>query len=1283
MANSATIGAGRSDGAARGAATAKPKRFWLLAVGVLSVGSGAAVGAKVADHVLAARGGAAAGWHGKIAKVVRGGGATEGGVTVDGVTAVAGTTVSSGARIVTDGRTEARVELEDGSTLLLDRSSDVALTSAGRGFDVKGGALVVDVAASSSAAPCVLRTATATVSATVARLALTALADRTSIEVLRGDVDVDDGGRASVHVNAGEEAVASAGTRLEVTAVNDLGDRVAFGERLGKEHDEDAEASVSGLGELRARRPGSTNEKDHALRLSRHDVRVRIVGSVARTEIDETFSNDTDNELEGLYKFPLPPGALIEKLSLDVDGKLVDGSFVDKAKAAAIWRGVIQHAAPSAPKPIDQVIWVPGPWRDPALLEWQTGGRTELKIFPIPKRGSRRVVLAYTQTIAPVAGVRRYDYPLPQATASDLTIDHASFDVQVLGADPAVSLLARGYELSSNGATKLGATMSAFAPSGDLVVEYALADRSADATAWAFAEGGDAVNGAPASSESHAVLALRPKLPRVVAARSRDQVIVIDGGRSMFGERFRRAARLAVEMTAQMDRRDRVSVLVCDLGCRALPAGFEMPGAAAAHDVDAFLATASPDGASDWVGAVRSAVAAPGRDGARDLRITLLSGGAPNAGYRSSDRLATEIEAALPDARAEIVTVPIGGDADVGALADVARGGGGVLVPYEPGEKLETAALDVLGATYGVTLRDVELTLPDGLVDAAPSKLSAIRAGGEALVAARLTGDHAHGDVVLRGRVGGDPFEARYPIDLVATRDAGNAFVPRLFAALRIADREREGGDAARAELVRLSQRYSVPSKFTSLLVLESEAMFHAFGIDRAARGAEWTGEQASTATLVPGADAEEDDEKSADLSRDSSELKREGLSGLGGISGGGSARATAPPAKKSAAGPDDGLAQPDAPTTPAQPMSAPPPPPRPSEAKPMADATAAQGAPLMMDRRTDTWRRPGRWMKRVFFRTAAVAASDAPVVATDKIASARAALDASPDERAKALTLVRLLTRDGSTDMLADVLGRWTARDPMDADAIAARADLLERAGDRAGALRVLGGVAATASGADAAKVLGALALAEERAGDDARACALRIGAAEATPSDVTAVAGAVACERASGHAASANRFLDAAKSPSVRDAVASGANKIASLGRSAQRVFGDVLVDATWDGGVDLDVAVVDPVGVRLGWASRARNVKASDCTSLSHEALAVASTATGAFVVEVVRAGSNDGVPVRGNLRITSLGQTRVVPFVLSGTRAQVARIDVTMSSRLVNASPGDVQAHMMAQ
>ena len=43
---------------------------------------------------------------------------------------------------------------------------------------------------------------------------------------------------------------------------------------------------------------------------------VRVVDLVARTEVDETFNNDTDEELEGIFRFPLPPGAQIENLTL-------------------------------------------------------------------------------------------------------------------------------------------------------------------------------------------------------------------------------------------------------------------------------------------------------------------------------------------------------------------------------------------------------------------------------------------------------------------------------------------------------------------------------------------------------------------------------------------------------------------------------------------------------------------------------------------------------------------------------------------------------------------------------------------------------------------------------------------------------------------------------------------------------------------------------------------------------------------------------------------------------
>ena len=317
-------------------------------------------------------------------------------------------------------------------------------------------------------------------------------------------------------------------------------------------------------------------------------------------------------------------------------------------------------------------------------------------------------------------------------------------------------------------------------------MEYATTDRASEASAVGFAPAGTTEDGFVA-------LALRPRLPSRIAARGRDQVLLVDVGRAMFGERLKRASRLAVTIAQQMDRRDRLTVLACDVECRALPGGWHAPGAAAAHDVDAFLAGVEADGASDLVGAVRAAAAVGGRDSGHDLRVVLLSDGAASAGYRSAARVAAEVTDALPDARAEVVAVPIGSDADVDTLGEIARGGGGAVVPYAPGQALDAAALDVLSATYGATLRDVEVTLPEGLHDVVPARVATIRAGSETLVAARLHGDRASGDVVLRGKVAGEPFEARWPIEVRATSDEGNAWAARTWAAH--ARRGRRPGD--------------------------------------------------------------------------------------------------------------------------------------------------------------------------------------------------------------------------------------------------------------------------------------------------------------------------------------------------------------------------------------------------------------------------------------------------------------------------------------------------------
>lgn len=1296
--------------------TRSRKTLWLGLAAGLSIAASAVIGVKVADHQRSPESAANRAWHGKIAKVARSGADKTGGLfatTPSGkIPLEEGAELKAGMEIATDTRTRARFELDDGSFLVLDRGTTIKVEADPRTIVVSDGAIIADVAHLEKAPWAKIKTPNGDVKVLGTKLAVTATPERTNVEVLRGEVEVTAGGK-SEKVSAGQEGVAVKDGRIDVAPANDLAQRASFGEQLITTHNEDTEAPASGLGELRAKKPGSQNEKDHAVHLAKHAVKVRIAGNVARTEIDETFFNDTAEELEGIYRFPLPPGAQIERLALEVDGKLLDGEFIDKAKAAAIWRGAIQNAAPKAPKPREEIVWVPGPWHDPALLEWSRGGRFELKIFPIPKKASRRVVIAYTETVAPVSGVRRYIYPLPQGASSKLTIDNFVVDAQVVGHDPSTPVRARGYELekkSDSGTDRLSATMTSFTPSGDLAIEYALADKTTDATAWAYtappitaAVGTITANSNPAAgvgrfdvkrelakaepktdpigNDPFVAIALRPKLPKWADTKKRDQVIVIDSGRAMFGERFARAKRLAVQLSQEMDRRDRVTIMACDVACKSIPSGFAAPGATAAHDIDAFLTSIKPDGASDLVGAVRAASNATGHEKDRDLRIVLLSDGVATAGYRAPGRIANEVGESLADARGEVVAVPIGADADTVLLGEVARGGGGVVIPYQPGQRLESTALEVLNATYGTTLRDVELVLPEGLHDAAPARLPPLRAGSETIVTARLRGDAVKGDVVLKGKVGGDPFEAKYAIDVKSTTDVGNAFVTRLFAAARIADRERDATEAQRTELVALSRRFAVPTKFTSLLVLESEAMFKAFGIERTEHAPAWTGESVAQGFVVGnitggknagagagrasagggefdafGADEAESkkDKGGGDDAPAAAKKAAESIGGLGlhgsGAGGGGHqgalSRSEAPAATATAA--------------PATPPAARPAP----QGAPPADMSAAISEAPWRDRS----RRGGRFMKRIFVRKAHIATDATPAVTAEKVGQARAAVAAAPDERGKHKELAKVLALSGQLEELGEVLEKWSTRDPLDVDAIVARADLAARKGDRDGSLRILGGAlaASSLSTQDAFVLATTVARGFERAGRP-EACAFSVTAAEIRPTDNDAVARAIACERSQGRAKAAERWLANLKDASTRTAVTTAIEKVGQ--QKAESATGDIVVSATWDGGADLDIALLDPSGRRAGVGSRLKGTRIEGAQARDHETLGLATSEAGAFVLEMVRAGSESQAPVSGRVTIRAFGQSQTLPFTLTGTRTHVGRVDVRWEEQLV--------------
>jgi hypothetical protein len=446
--------------------------------------------------------------------------------------------------------------------------------------------------------------------------------------------------------------------------------------------------------------------------------------------------------------------------------------------------------------------------------------------------------------------------------------------------------------------------------------------------------------------------------------------------------------------------------------------------------------------------------------------------------------------------------------------------------------------------------------------------------------------------------------------------------------------------------------------------------MFSAFGLDRRRNAPTWTGESAASNTSADGSVAVPDADDKA--------VHAEEERGFGG----GRSRASGKAAMAESAdmpstasprlygdGSGDGF-------SPARPASPAPTATAAVTAKPVEmdkekkDSGAARG-PVMQPSRRPPPRGGMIAMKKVYDRKGQILTDIATWHSTDtsKMIAAENASLSRPDARQTTRDLFGQYSLHGRLDQASQVAERWSSRDALDPDALIARADIAARNGDRTLAIRILGGVADVRP--DDATAQNRLATLYDLAGDASKACAHRIALAEQRSTDAPANAAAVRCARATGLTTLADRIL--ADLPSDRRTLVDA--ELAKTPEDATALRGDVQLDATWEADVDLDIALIDPSGNRLSWLGGGKS-KATARTPVATraESLALSNLAAGNYVVEVTRTGGSDSIPVNGSITLRVVGETRKIPFTLSGNRTEVSRVLISYTSRLVQVDTG---------
>ncbi len=161
--------------------------------------------------------------------------------------------------------------------------------------------------------------------------------------------------------------------------------------------------------------------------------RAVIDDPLAFTELHLTFENPDSRVLEGTFSIVLPQGAAISRFAMKNDAGFQEGEVVEKQRARQAYEDFLHRR------------------QDPALLEQAAGNEFSARVFPIPARGRKELIVSYSQELS-----KRAPYVLPLKGLPEI----GSVDVEV--------------NVAGRAAPVASLNKQAIKPEGDMRVDPAL-----------------------------------------------------------------------------------------------------------------------------------------------------------------------------------------------------------------------------------------------------------------------------------------------------------------------------------------------------------------------------------------------------------------------------------------------------------------------------------------------------------------------------------------------------------------------------------------------------------------------------------------------------------------------------------------------------------------------------------------------------------------------------------------------------------------------------------------
>ena len=537
------------------------------------------------------------------------------------------------------------------------------------------------------------------------------------------------------------------------------------------------------------------------LRIEKHHVNVSIENQLATTKIDQIFANPNNMQLEGTYLFPLADDVAVSDFVLYIDGKPVKAELLAKDRARSIYEGIVRSM------------------QDPALLEYVGTRAFQVRVFPIPPKGERRIQLEYAQIINADSGLAKYTYPLQTDKFTTQPVGSLAVSIDLKSKHALKTIYSPSHEVAVNRKNDNHANISYEGTNvrvkRDFICYYSLSDKDFGIDLITHRDDPD--------EDGFFMLLVSPKYEvdkkEII---EKDFIFVLDRSGSMKGPKIEQAKEALRFCVNNLNDGDRFNLITFNTDVE--PFSDKLVNVKQERkNALAFIDDIVGNGGTNINDALLAAVTDK-LDPKRPRIVVFLTDGEATVGVTDPIQILKNVSGANGDA-SRIFVFGIGYDVNVNLLDKMAEQNNGTRQYVKPQEDLEVAVSAFFTKVSEPVLVNLALEILNiRTKNLYPQKLPHLFRGTQLTVLGRYAGS-GKSKIVLRGDINGKKQEfsntAKFP-----KNESDHQFLPRLWAQRKVAylvDEVRLNGENKELveEIVCLSEKYGIMTPYTSFLVTE------------------------------------------------------------------------------------------------------------------------------------------------------------------------------------------------------------------------------------------------------------------------------------------------------------------------------------------------------------------------------------------------------------------------------------------------------------------------------